>query len=286
MIPKIKPEELENDLYSIKGTITDRTNVMFVDFQYSNTPITPLTSGAYPSVVSPNIFTKLISLDKSAFYITTGSPNIDMSKEIVTRELNREFIKVLSELGEKHREKEDFKRFDINVSDMKKKGAEVPRGIIAKILNLANLIAIQGRIGPLQYLIANNKTYNYILNNLGSNVNFMVKNGNLWFGNVKFIVDDSVEDDKILCGRKNSIDQPGIHCLILTDENGDILFQEYIGDNFNKKYIFYYKIVDLGFHPEYQYFKVDTRDIKYYRNMKLINIEKVYRNNENNNIDE
>jgi hypothetical protein len=45
-LPKIKPEQFENDFFSIKGTPQLNTSLVFVDFQYSTIagPILPSTA--------------------------------------------------------------------------------------------------------------------------------------------------------------------------------------------------------------------------------------------------
>jgi hypothetical protein len=285
MIQKIKPEYFETELFKIKETKEDKLSIMFVDFQYSS----PATNSQnnYPTI-SSGVFTKYVTLDSMAITIPSEGSSLSFSptgplvniSDMLLDELNKKFIEIISDLGEKNRELAHIKNFDINISDMKKKQMDISRGIIAKIHNISNYIATQGRIGPAQYIISNYKTYSYILKYLG-NVNILFKNNELWIGNIKYIIDinNNVEEDTILIGRKNSIDQPGVHCLILTDENGDILFDEFVEPiNYTKTYIMYYKIVELGFHPQSQYYKIKTRDITYYRNLKLQRIKELYGN--------
>ena len=102
-----------------------------------------------------------------------------------------------------------------------------------------------------------------------------MKNDGLWIGNIHFIVNENVENDKIIFGRKNSIDQPGIHCIICGDK--DIVLQEFVDpNNFNTKLVMNFKILDVGFHPEYNYNKTDTKSLSYYRNQKLKRIKEIY----------
>lgn len=264
MIPKIKPEELDNQFFSIKGTQQQDTNLVFIDFQYNATLSTI-------STISPNVFQKTFKLNPITFI------NRNLTYKEIQDELNKDYIKKISDLGEQHRELDTVqtKKFDINIQDMKKRGMTPDRGIIAKLYNASNLIAVEGRIGPAQFIVSNSKTYNYILNYIGSVGVF--KGNELWIGNMPYIINKAVEDDKILLGRKNQIDQPGTHCLIMVDDNGYIQFQEMKNpDNFDTKLVMYYCIDDVGFHPYYQIMKLETRDITYYRNLKLQRIKQIY----------
>jgi hypothetical protein len=38
----------------------------------------------------------------------------------------------------------------------------------------------------------------------------------------------------------------------------------------------YYGVESFGFFPQYNYFVINTRDIAYYRNLKLQRIKKIY----------
>lgn len=265
-LPKIKPEQFENDYFSIKGTPLLNTTLAFVDFQYSSN-VGSLNNSIPMSTISPNIFQKSVQLKPLVFHNTLNVSNI-------ANEFNKNFIKIISDLGEKHRNVDPVKIFDININDMRRKGMSPDRGIIAKLNNVSNYIATEGRIGPAQFIVSNSKTYTYILKHISSMGLF--KGKVLWIGNMPYKIDNSVEDDIILFGRKNRIDQPGVHCLILTDEDGYIQFQSLVDPNLNTKIMLHYNIVDVGFQPYNQFFKINTRDITYYRNLKLQKIKEIY----------
>lgn len=272
MIPKIKPEQLENKFFTIKGTTNIDTTVMFVDFQYSPGPSMNLLNNNASNLnsiptISPNVYQKTFHLNSLTF------TNIDINLEIIQNELYKEYFKILSELGDQHREKSPAKNFDINVSEMRRKGMAPDRGIIAKFNSASNLIAVEGRIGPAQFIVSNSKTYNYILNYIGQ-MQFLYKGNELWIGNMPYVIDENVENNKILLSRKNRIDQPGIHCAIMVDEEGYILFQEIVNpNNFETKLVMNFCVDSVGFHPHYQVMKIDTRSIAYYRNQKLLRIK-------------
>lgn len=269
----MKLELLENNFYTIKGTSQDSTNITFVDFQYN--PIAgPVGSNTF-TTLSPNIFQKTIKVQPLTLL------KKDLTIENIKNEINKDFFKVITGLANHHREffTQGSKKFNIDVKDLKKRGIDVSRGIIAKFNNASNLIAVEGRIGPSQYLVSNGETYDYILKYIGHNQFLFNTNGMMMIGNMPYIIDNSIEDDNILFGRKNSIDQPGVHCLILTDDKGDILLDETADPEFiNNKITIYYKIVDLGFHPYHHFYSIKTRNIAYYRNLKLQRIKEIYGN--------
>jgi len=259
----MKPELLDNNFYTIKGTTQDTTNIRFVNFQYG---------------VSPNIYQKAVKVQSLTFL------NKDITIKDIKNEIDKDFFKIITGLSNQHSEIASSilpnisKKFDINIKDLKSKGLSVDRTIIAKFNNVSNLIAVEGRIGPSQYIVSNNDTYNYILNYIGHN-QFLFHNGIMMIGNMPYIINDNIEGDIILLGRKNRIDQPGVHCLILTNDKGDILFDTtYDPKMINKKVTIYYKIVDLGTHPYYQFYSIKTRNIAYYRKLKLKRIKDLYGN--------
>ena len=264
----MKPKELENNFFTIERTTQDIANVIFMDFQYS-API-PTTNTSFPTL-SPNIFQKTVKVLPITFL------KKDFNSENIKKEINKDFFKVITDLAKQHRELSLDKNFDIDIKELKRKGDYITRSIIAKSNNVSNLIALKGRIGPSQYLASNSKTYDYILKYIGHNRFLFNQNGTMMIGNMQYIIDDNIEDDIILFGRKNKIEQPGVHCLILTDDKGDILVHETVDpEMINNKVTIYYKIIDLGFHPYYQFYFIKTRGVGYYRNLKLQRIKELY----------
>jgi len=287
MIPKIKLDELENNFFQLKGATSQTVNIMFVDFQYSNN-IQPATSSntTYPTVIGPSIYQKTANLKPLVF-----EDFQNLTVKDIMNQIQKDIFEKIAELGKHHREYTAIKNFDINIREMKKaldtdterNNSIIARKIIAKINHVSNYIAIEGRIGPAQFLISNNKTYQYILQYL-DDISFLFNDKNeLTIGNIVYHIDNSLEDDYIFVGRKNSIDQPGVHCIIEVDNQGFIKFDEFeffeVGNyNKNKNLMMHYSIVDCGLHPYYQYYAMNTRDISYYRNLKLQRIKELYGN--------
>lgn len=267
MIPQIRLKDIENELFTIKKANTPTIDINYIDFAYKIPAVKP-----YPA---PVIFKKLIQLNPFIFYKSI------IANDII-KELQKEFIIKITELGKKHRENSELtSKLDIIIKNIKKSNTNISRAIMSKFISNGNNIAVQGRIGPGQFIISNISTYNYILSYLGDIEIVYDDKYRLKIATLTYIVDDSVEDDIILIGRKNNIDMPGMHCLIETDENDFIKFEEYhYAPAFLEKPEYalkmHYSIFDVGSCPEYQYYAISIRDISYYRNKKLLKIKKIY----------
>lgn len=289
MLPKIKSEFLNNVYYSVNNVNSPQVNISYMDYQYSTTSSTTTFqngNGSYPITISPNIYTKTIKLDYLEIslnpFMNINNMNVEqLIFSQIRNEIDKSYIKKLTELGKKHRISAPVNSLDINIKDIKlqcePENKSVSRNIISKFMMANNYIATIGRIGPAQWLMSNSKTYRYILSILDSN-DLTFVNNNIMFGNIPYVVNDLIDDDIMLLGRKNDVTTTGIHCFILTDDNGYIYFQEDISSMYNlqKQYRIYYKIEDYGSNPEYNFLQLNTRTISYYRAKKLQRIKDVY----------
>lgn len=284
MVPKINIKYFENEKYAIKQTYNKISQINFLDFQH----VLPTTSSYYSSTIGINSYTKTINLRTLEIpFNQFALQNNDLLYQQqllfnIKNSLDNEFCKKITVLGEKHK-KLDLK-FDINISEQLRinKDANIGRYIFNKLNSTSNYIATQGRISSANYLLSNKKTYNYILSYLSSSdINLIYENNKLKISNMTYIIDDNIDDDIIICGRKNDISQPGVHCLILTDNNNNIYFDQI--QDFQSypetKLIMYYDIFEIGNNPEYQYFQINTRTLSYYRKMKLDKIKLSIKNN-------
>lgn len=283
MIPKINIKYLENDLYSIRQTQTTRSSISYFDFNYSP-PVQTLNLSSY-GTVGPNVYLKNIQLKKLEFLIDPYLNEYMVSQvcfETIKNEINKDAYKLITSLGEKNRLTAPTNITNFNIKELKEKyGDRFTKSVMSKFISICNYIASQGRIGPAQYVISNPKTYKYILSNLDT-IDFTYdKNGNFFIdnGHTPYIVDNLVDDDVIIFGRKNKIDQSGVHCAILTDENNDIIFHKISSaDTFTQqsKLVMYYEVFDVGVNPEFQFMKINTRTLAYYRFLKLKKIKELY----------
>jgi len=285
---KIKVELFDNNYYIVKGVNNITSNISYVDFTISQ-PIISMGLVSSPMSVSPNIFTKTIQLHRLDIPVNKFK-NIDDLQETHTiykyikNAINKEYFKIISELGEKNRIDSPISFFDIFIDKLRKETeTDIPsigRRIYSKFVSAGSYISSNGRIGPAQWLISNIKTYNYIINYLDMDLNIVHDNkGNLLIGNMPYFVEESVYDDIILIGRKNNTSQPGIHCNILTDNDGYIIIQENVNIGYYQKMLsVFFSVDDIGITPQTQFLKINTRSLGYYRYKKLQRIKELYGN--------
>ena len=266
---QIKPEYLNNDFYTITPINQQQVQVFCSDFQLSPTST---------SIISFTPTSKIVNANKKLMISIPSYTNlidIDYIKEvffIIKNEINKDFFKEITMLGEQHRNNQELK-FDVIPLDIKKDSIYLGDGIYNRLNNACNYLASKNGIGPAEWLISNGKTYNHLLSFM-LNMNLVYnKNGQLMINNKPFFIDESITDDILLIGRKNTVNQPGVHCYILTDSNDNILFNEIISSGMNKSLLMYYAMEDIGSHSYLQYFKINTTNLAYQRYKKIKKIE-------------
>jgi hypothetical protein len=271
---KIKAELFDNKFYIVKGVNKHKINVKFIDLQRSSFSI------------SPQIFSKNINLHNLDIIIEENVL-LDRTNDIqktyflynyIKNEINKAYFKIITELGEKNRINAPMNKLDIiNIQNINDDSSSISKKVYSKLISASNYIASEGRLGPAQWLVSNNNTYKYILNYLlDMNLSYDT-NDNLLIGNIPYIIDDLIDDDIILIGRKNNIDQPGVICTILTDENDNIITQEYSNISFYQKTLsIFFSVDDIGINQKHQFLKINTRSIGYYRAKKLQRIKELY----------
>ena len=273
-IPPINVQIFKNDYYSVNPVKKINNTLSFIDF---NTSIPQPTSASYPTI-TPNIYQKNFTLNKLS--ISIGNSYKYNNNQInfqyflydqIKNELNKVFFNKITKLGELHRSGDV--NFDIsNISNNEKSG----KRIYARLLNANNYIAAQGRFGPAQWIISNTKTYNYILSQLIDLTLNYNSSSQLLIGNAPYIINDLIDDDIILLGRQNQMESSGVHSFLLCDNNGNIELQLITYSTGDSEVQLYYGIEDIGLHPEYQFMKINTRSISYYRYKKLEKIKEIY----------
>lgn len=145
----------------------------------------------------------------------------------------------------------------------------VQRRLVTKILNSSNFIATEGRVGPAQFVITNGRLAaaladiaGYTINPVKSKVN---GSGQLYpmgtIGDVQIYVDPYMlySDDRMLVGRKNNPDQPGIVFVPYLMAQSISLLSE---ATFAPRMLLRsrYAIAELGFYPQKQYMTVKVVD--------------------------
>lgn len=259
MANSIIGKSINDDLYSIKFTEQNEIELLFVDFKYDMSE-KDNTNG----FIGPDIFTQKTKINEKRIEVED-----DILKSL-NDVLQSEFVKKAKIEGLKNREKSNIgNKFDLDFkkweTDLKKTGSDniqlaLIRRLFAKINNCSSYIASDGRIGPAQFVITNEKTHKLFEDFIG--VGFM-----------RYYVCNELEDCDIILGRKNDYTQPGI--ILIVNENNSMtskrVFSEQdpygeedwgydikeislttIGD---KKYVdLSYEFVSIGFFPEKQFY--------------------------------
>jgi hypothetical protein len=200
---------------------------------------------SYAGVIGPKISSKTVAVGtievSSALRRTeiedikanTGMDIVQKMESILVNELSqtisKQIVSKIFELGDLNRTSAPLNNggnsiFDLNTSYTTNVGGEtthaVQRKLITKIAHASNFIATEGRVGPAQYLITNGglaaalqDIAGYTINPVKSKLNGQ---GQLYpvgsIGDISIYVDPYMRynDNRIVLGRKNNPDQPGI----------------------------------------------------------------------------
>lgn len=163
--------------------------------------------------------------------------------------------------------------FDLNTLYVGTVGGEtthaVQRKLITKIAHASNYIATEGRVGPAQYLITNGglaaalqDIAGYTINPLKSKMN---SQGQLYpvgsIGDISIYVDPYMRynDNRIVLGRKNNPDQPGIIFVpYLMAQSISIISEA----TFSPRMLLRsrYAVTEVGWYPQKQFMTIVVND--------------------------
>ena len=201
----------------------------------------------YAGIIGPKISSKTVAVGTievtSALRRTeiedikanTGMDIVQKMESILVNELSqtisKQIIAKIFEMGDLNRESAPLNAgndsiFDLNTNyvSVAQVGGEtthaVQRKLITRIMHASNYIATEGRVGPAQYLVTNGglaaalaDITGYTINPVKSKIN---ASGQLYpvgsIGDISIYVDPYMKynDNRIVLGRKNNPDQPGI----------------------------------------------------------------------------
>ena len=147
----------------------------------------------------------------------------------------------------------------------------VQRKLITKIAHASNYIATEGRVGPAQYLITNGglaaalqDIAGYTVNPLKSKMN---SQGQLYpvgsIGDISIYVDPYMRynDNRIVLGRKNNPDQPGIIFVpYLMAQSISIISEATFAPRMLLRSR--YAVTEVGWYPQKQFMTIQVSDIK------------------------
>jgi hypothetical protein len=166
--------------------------------------------------------------------------------------------------------------FDLNTSYATGSGSiggetthAVQRKLITKIAHASNYIATEGRVGPAQYLITNGglaaalqDIAGYTINPLKSKMN---ASGQLYpvgsIGDISIYVDPYMRynDNRIVLGRKNNPDQPGIIFVpYLMAQSISIISEATFAPRMLLRSR--YAVAEVGWYPQKQFMTIQVTD--------------------------
>jgi hypothetical protein len=147
----------------------------------------------------------------------------------------------------------------------------VQRKLITKIAHASNYIATEGRVGPAQYLITNgglaaalSDISGYTINPVKSKMN---ASGQLYpvgsIGDISIYVDPYMRynDNRIVLGRKNNPDQPGIIFVpYLMAQSISIISEATFAPRMLLRSR--YAVTEVGWYPQKQFMTIQVSDLK------------------------
>ena len=151
----------------------------------------------------------------------------------------------------------------------------VQRKLITKIAHASNYIATEGRVGPAQYLITNGglaaalqDIAGYTINPVKSKMN---ASGQLYpvgsIGDISIYVDPYMKynDNRIVLGRKNNPDQPGIIFVpYLMAQSISVISEATFAPRMLLRSR--YAVTEVGWYPQKQFMTIVVKDSEGYLN--------------------
>lgn len=145
----------------------------------------------------------------------------------------------------------------------------VQRKLITKMLHASNYLATEGRVGPAQFAVTNGGLAASLMDVVGYTVNPVKSKlngqGQLYpvgqIGDIQIYVDPYMKynDNRIVIGRKNNPDQPGlIFVPYLMAQSISVISEATFAPRMLLRSR--YAIADVGFFPEKQYMTIRVKD--------------------------
>ena len=252
----------------------------------------------YPGVIGPNVSTKRVTVGtveiSSALKRTeiedikaqTGMDIVQKLESVLVNELSqtisRQIVDKLFEMGDLNRNSAPVSGggtiFDLDTSYVTGgPGGEtthaVQRKLISKMMSASHYLASEGRIGPAQFAVTNGRLAAALADVSGYTVNTVNANvagkGQLYpvgtLNGIQIYVDPYMkyDDDRILIGRRNQVDQPGIVFIPYLMAQSISLISEAT----RAPRLFLrsrYAITEVGFFPQKQYMTIQVTDADNY----------------------
>jgi hypothetical protein len=253
---------------------------------------------SYSGVIGPKISSKTIAVGtieiSSALRRTeiedikanTGMDIVQKMESILVNELSqtisKQIVSKIFEMGSLNRSLAPLNTsgqplFDLNTTYAATAGAvggetthAVQRKLITRIAHASNYIATEGRVGPAQYLITNGglaaalqDIAGYTINPVKSKMNTQ---GQLYpvgsIGDISIYVDPYMRynDNRIVLGRKNNPDQPGIIFVpYLMAQSISVISEATFAPRMLLRSR--YAIAEVGWYPQKQFLQINVTDV-------------------------
>jgi hypothetical protein len=258
----------------------------------------------YAGIIGPKISSKTVAVGTievtSALRRTeiedikanTGMDIVQKMESILVNELSqtisKQIIAKIFEMGELNRETAPLTLtpgqtiFDLNTAyatGANGLGGEtthaVQRKLITKIMHASNYIATEGRVGPAQYLVTNGglaaalaDITGYTINPVKSKIN---ASGQLYpvgsIGDISIYVDPYMKynDNRIVLGRKNNPDQPGIIFVpYLMAQSISVISEATFAPRMLLRSR--YAVTEVGWFPQKQFMTIKVTDVNGFLN--------------------
>lgn len=253
--------------------------------------IAPEVSTKTIAVGTIEISTALKRTEIEDIKANTGMDIVQKMESILVNELSqtisKQIVGKLFEMGDLNRESAPVRAtagivdgtiFDFDIDDYLDgiaPGGEtshaVQRKLISKILNASNYVATEGRVGPAQFVVTNGNLASALQDVAGYTINPVKSKlngaGQLYpvgtIGDVTIYVDPYMKynDNRILVGRKNNPDQPGIVFIpYLMAQSISIISEATFAPRLLLRSR--YAIGELGWYPQKQYMTIKVNDPK------------------------
>jgi hypothetical protein len=251
---------------------------------------------SYAGVIGPKISSKSIAVGtievSSALRRTeiedikanTGMDIVQKMESILVNELSqtisKQIVAKIFEMGTLNRSSAPLNGsgvsiFDLNTSYATTSGPggetthAVQRKLVTKIAHASNYIATEGRVGPAQYLITNgglaaalSDISGYTINPVKSKLNGQ---GQLYpvgsIGDISIYVDPYMKynDNRIVLGRKNNPDQPGIIFVpYLMAQSISVISEATFAPRMLLRSR--YAVAEVGWYPQKQFMTINVTD--------------------------
>ena len=252
----------------------------------------------YSGIIAPKISSKTVQVGtievSSALRRTeiedikanTGMDIVQKMESILVNELSqtisKQIVAKIFEMGDLNRQSAPIRTgtqtiFDLDTAYATSAGAgvggetthAVQRKLITKIAHASNYIATEGRVGPAQYLVTNgglaaalSDISGYTINPVKSKLNGQ---GQLYpmgtIGDIQIYVDPYMRynDNRIVLGRKNNPDQPGIIFVpYLMAQSISIISEATFAPRMLLRSR--YAVTEVGWFPQKQFMTINVTD--------------------------